>query len=198
MDPEAFWALVEDSLRHSPGHAARERYLREQLAELTPDEIVDFQAYLHTLCTRADRWDLWAAAARILGGFCSDDGFEYFRLWLIGRGRAVYELAVGAPDSLAEAPEIRRLVGRAQSTWHEDEEYPSWESLAYVAEEAYAEAVGEQDAAVFDEAVDDALLPEPLPDYLAEERWNARDEDAAMARIPKLAGAFPLTSGQAA
>ncbi|WP_217498085.1 MULTISPECIES: DUF4240 domain-containing protein [Sphingomonas] len=36
---------------------------------------------------RSYRWDLWRAAKVAKGGV-SDDGFEYFRTWLISRGRA--------------------------------------------------------------------------------------------------------------
>ncbi|HTJ69680.1 MAG TPA: DUF4240 domain-containing protein [Actinospica sp.] len=191
MDVESFWTLIEDSRAHAPGHAARGTYLRERLIDLPPAEIVDFQALVTTMLVRADRWDLWASAARILGGFCSDDGFEYFRLWLIGCGRTVYTQAVAWPDSLADAPEVRSLVGRPSSAW--DDEYPNWESLAYIAEEAYAELFGEDAADDFEDAVNGALPPEPMPDYLAEKQWSARDEEAATARIPKLAKAFPLS-----
>ncbi|HET9168766.1 MAG TPA: DUF4240 domain-containing protein [Actinospica sp.] len=193
MNTETFWTLIEDSLDHSPGHAERGRYLTARLAELSAEEIPDFQALVDNLCVRADRWDLWGAAARILGGFCSDDGFEYFRLWLIGRGRKVFEPAVADPDSLAEAPEVQRLIGRRPSAWDDDAEYPSWESLAYLAAEAYASVTGEEDEDAFDDAVAQAdVYPAPLPDYLAEQHWSASDEAAAAVRIPRLARAFPL------
>ena len=195
MDTDAFWSLIEDSLGHAPGRAERGRYLTARLAELSAAEIPAFQAHLDALCVRADRWSLWAAAARILGGFCSDDGFEDFRHWLIGRGRTVFEQAVADPDSLADAPEIRRLAGRPSSAWDDDAESPSWESLSYLAAEAYAIATGDQDEDAFDDAVADAEVdPVPQPDYLAEEQWSARDEEAAAARIPRLARAFPLAA----
>lgn len=38
-------------------------------------------------------------------GGCSDDCFDYFRAWLIGRGQATYEAALANPDSLAEIAE---------------------------------------------------------------------------------------------
>ena len=44
---------------------------------------------------------MWGAAYVIHGG-CSDDGFEYFRRWLISRGRKAYEAALADPDSLAQ------------------------------------------------------------------------------------------------
>jgi hypothetical protein len=74
---------------------------------------------------------------RIFGGWCSDDGFEYFRLWLIGQGRVIFERAVTMPDSLAAVPAIRRLAGRRRLEWNDDEEWPEWETLDYIAARAY-------------------------------------------------------------
>ncbi len=47
------------------------------------------------------RWDLWGAAFVINGG-CSDDGFDYFRGWLMLQGRDVWEAALRDPESLAD------------------------------------------------------------------------------------------------
>jgi hypothetical protein len=52
------------------------------------------------------RVDLWGAAYLINGG-CSDDGYEYFRGWLIAQGRATFERIVADPDALADLPDIR-------------------------------------------------------------------------------------------
>lgn len=82
---------------------------------------------------------------RIFGGWCSDDGFEYFRLWLIGRGRDAFEQTVAQPDALGELPEIQCLVGRHRRTWDDDKEWPEWESLDYLASQAYGRAVGDDD-----------------------------------------------------
>ena len=53
-----------------------------------------------------------------MNGGCSDDGFLYFRAWLISEGRAVFEEAQANPDSLA------RIQRR---------EYFDLESFGYVA-----------------------------------------------------------------
>jgi Protein of unknown function (DUF4240) len=42
-------------------------------------------------------WDLWGVAY-ILNGGCSDDGFEYFRAWVLSRGRSATELARSDPE----------------------------------------------------------------------------------------------------
>src|ERR1700731_1618466 len=60
-----------------------------------------FEAAFRRYLNMAYTWDLWGAASVIHGG-CSDDGFEYFRRWLVLRGRDVYEDALADPDSLAQ------------------------------------------------------------------------------------------------
>ncbi len=40
------------------------------------------------------------------GGSC-DDGFDYFRGWLIAQGRATFERIVADRDALAELPIVR-------------------------------------------------------------------------------------------
>lgn len=68
-------------------------------------EVVAFQQLLDQYMAESDRWTIMGAAVLINAG-CSDDGFDYFRGWLIGQGRAVYEAAVRDPDSLASHPQV--------------------------------------------------------------------------------------------
>ena len=61
-------------------------------------------------------------AAYVINGGASDDGFYYFRCWLIGMGRRVYEAALADPDSLADAvlPGIdaeAEIYAAAHSAW---------------------------------------------------------------------------------
>jgi len=50
---------------------------------------------------RAYRWDLWGAAYLAEGGD-SDDGFLYFRIWLVSKGRSSFEAVLDHPDDLAD------------------------------------------------------------------------------------------------
>ncbi|GAA1585730.1 hypothetical protein GCM10009678_80400 [Actinomadura kijaniata] len=61
------------------------------------------------MLTESYRGDLWGAAYLINGG-ASDDGFDYFRGWLVSQGRAVYEAALADPDSLAAVPKVREAA----------------------------------------------------------------------------------------
>ncbi len=53
------------------------------------------------MMARSYHRELWGAAYIINGG-CSDDGFEYFRGWLILQGEKSFEDALKDPESLVE------------------------------------------------------------------------------------------------
>ena len=53
----------------------------------------------------------------MINGGSSDDGFHYFRAWLISRGQAVYEAAVANPDSLAGLTEPERDDYEFEDLW---------------------------------------------------------------------------------
>lgn len=101
MSEKDFWRLIE-AVKHAAGadFNARPALLQRQLMALTPQEIQGFQQRYEALLLEADRWDLWGAADLMNGG-CSDDGFKYFRDWLISEGQKTYKAAVAQPDSLA-------------------------------------------------------------------------------------------------
>jgi Protein of unknown function (DUF4240) len=69
--------------------------------------------------TASYRNSLWAATSLINGGY-SDDGFEYFRGWLIAQGRKVFVQSVANPETLADLPVIDPAGPRAR--WLECEE----------------------------------------------------------------------------
>ncbi|GAA2780998.1 DUF4240 domain-containing protein [Streptomyces showdoensis] len=192
MDEKAFWALMGE-LRHRPGSRDdRLQWLRGELARGPAQECVAFQVELEAACDRSYRADLWSAAERILGGRCSDDGFHYFRLWLVGLGREVFEEALVSPDGLAGVPEVLRLAGRSRDSWCEAEEWPDLEALDYVAADAYEDLTGVADEgeAFFDAL--DAAQGEEAPDPEAPPREEPLDE----AGMPRLAALFPARAGR--
>src|SRR5690606_25571550 len=119
MTDAQFWKMLESTLDDDPDEQLQR--LRDRLMQLAPQEVVSFDEHIHRRLNEAYRHDLWGAAYLINGG-ASDDGFEYFRLWLIGRGQRVFESALKDPDLLAT------LVP-------EDIEDAEFESLLYVAAE---------------------------------------------------------------
>lgn len=106
MQIDQFWQLV-DTAKAKAGDdtEARVDALQSVLAGLPPAELQSFQDQYDQQIRASYRWDLWAAAYIINGG-CSDDGFRYFRDWLISEGRAVFEAALKDPDSLADLPHV--------------------------------------------------------------------------------------------
>ncbi|MFD0351088.1 DUF4240 domain-containing protein [Kitasatospora aburaviensis] len=168
MDTDAFWDVVEQCRRAADTREERLTWLEEELSRRPLADVVRFQVRLEEAVDDAYTWELWAAADRIQGGWCSDDGFFYFRLWLAGCGRAAFERALGDPDSLAELPEIRSLAGRPRSDWCETEEWPEWEELDYVAESAFARLTG-GDGVAADELDEDEVSDAFLDAVEAEE-----------------------------
>ena len=120
MDLEKFWELVERCRRQAEGKDARLAWLRSYLSRRPLTEIVAFQVCLDQATRQAFTWDLVAAAERIFGGRCSDDGFRDFGLWMVGLGKDAFERAVLDPDALADTPEVQRLAGRTWRTWGDD------------------------------------------------------------------------------
>ncbi|MCX4968893.1 DUF4240 domain-containing protein [Streptomyces sp. NBC_00654] len=131
MDETEFWELIDSTREAAEGdpedHAD---LLVERLVQLDPDSVLDFARHFEARYNRAYRWDLWGAAAVLLGG-ASDDAFDFFRCWLIGQGREVFEGALHDPDSLAGLLDDfdEELDGDA-------------EDLGYAADEAYEQLTG--------------------------------------------------------
>ncbi|WP_405454486.1 DUF4240 domain-containing protein [Streptomyces achromogenes] len=131
MDETEFWELI-DSTRQAAGGDPEEQadLLVERLLALDPERVLDFARHFEARYNRAYRWDLWGAAWLLLDG-CSDDAFDFFRCWLIGQGREVFEGALHDPDALAG------LLGEF------DEEIDGdGEELGYAADEAYEQLTG--------------------------------------------------------
>jgi len=117
---------------------------------------------------RAYTNDLWGAAYLINGG-ASDDGFYYFRCWLLGLGRDAYEAAVADPDSLAD------VVDPDDGDLHEAETYGA-------ARQAWMDVAG---------ADEDDAYPEPRePEDLVGDEWDFDDEDEVRRRLPRLAAMY--------
>ena len=138
-----FWGIIERT-RSSDGDQDRQMAaLAAELSKLPPAEIETFGAVFARLLTETYSWDLWGAAYVIMGG-ASDDVFEYFRVWLISRGREVFEAARANPNELAtlipadfdEAPDFERLAYVASGVWaertgREPSEMPTQPNMIY-------------------------------------------------------------------
>ena len=167
MDEARFWAIIEAGGRRALADPERQlAAVHRQLIKLTPEDIREFHKQFNQKLADAYTWDLWGAAYLINGG-CSDDGFDYFRAWLISRGRKVYEAAVANPDSLAGLTDPDR----------DDYEF---EDLWGASQEAYRELTGEE------------MTPVRLrsPKKPRGRRWDFDDDEQVSRRLPKLAAIY--------
>ncbi|WP_310492854.1 DUF4240 domain-containing protein [Dechloromonas sp.] len=101
MDNTWFWKLIDKSRQASDGDPAQQlEELGALLDDLSAEDIVEFQNIFNSHFQSSYTWPLWGAAY-VIGGGCSDDGFDYFRGWLISRGEKVFNAANADPDKLA-------------------------------------------------------------------------------------------------
>ncbi|MYY12923.1 DUF4240 domain-containing protein [Streptomyces sp. SID4919] len=144
----------------------------ELLAERPAEHISAAQQVLWDLMAESYRAPLWAAAYTVNGG-CSDDGFDYFRAWLIGQGREVFERVVADPDALAGLDAVREVAG----SWAELE----CERVLGVAWDAHRAATGEELPPTW------SVSYAPLdPDW----SFDFDDEREIARRLPALAALF--------
>ena len=129
MDEETFWELIQTSIEQSGGdQECQINILVLELERKKPAEIVGFRLRTDKLLYDTYNSKIWCAGYTMNGG-CSDDGFKYFRLWIISKGRNVFEAAKIDPDSLV--------------TQDEDEiEFYEFEAFWYVALTAFNNLMG--------------------------------------------------------
>lgn len=108
MDKQTLWKLI-GTARAEAGPDEVAARTAQLLAALPEGEIAAAQQVLWDLLADSYRSPLRAAAYVINGG-CSDDGFDRFRGWLLTQGEAVFTAALADPDSLAELPAVREAA----------------------------------------------------------------------------------------
>jgi Protein of unknown function (DUF4240) len=102
MTSNEFWNIIETAHQQADGdHEAQMEALESALEKLEASELIEFHNFFDEAHTVSYRADLWGAASLMNGG-CSDDGFDYFRGWVIAQGRKAFEAALENPDSLAD------------------------------------------------------------------------------------------------
>ena len=126
---DEFWAIIDSSLAQSGGNPdVQLDVLTRRLGSMTKADLLRYFKSYEAAHETAYTWPLWDAASVINGG-ASDDGFAYFRDWLIGQGRKTFEMAVRSPGSLA---------------WKAPPFEAEHEALRYVGLDAYLELTGEE------------------------------------------------------
>ena len=170
MEIELFWNLIERAFEASKGNLSKQvELLTELLAQSSVDDIAAYKTIMDNLMDGAYDASLWDAAIIINCG-CSDDGFDYFRAWLIAHGKGIYEKALVDPEVLVDLAEINE--------WATDELF------LYIAEYAYEHKTGQE-------------LPAHLYRRESPElRGTFWSEETRKNRFPKLAAKFGDCSGR--
>ncbi len=130
MDKDTFWKMVEKSRKGAEDVDGQLDKLLALVQKLDPKEILEFDRNFHECINDSFRQDLWAAAYIINGG-CSDDGFDYFLGWLIAQGREYFDAALANPERAGDRVEPGEEV--------------ECEEIWYIAARAYEEKTGKTD-----------------------------------------------------
>lgn len=157
MDQAAFWRLIDTARSGAKDDGAFIERVKVVLRNLSPRELVEFERHFGRLHAESYSWNLWGAAYLMNGG-CSDDGFEYFRAWLIAQGRRVFERATTNPDSLAG---IETSEAELEEFW-------------YLPQQIYREKTGKE------------MPHESVTRPDLGEQWDFDDPTQMMRRYPKL------------
>ena len=159
---DAFWELIEKNIGPEQLEEADFDELEAALAAMGAEGIESFDDHFLRLHTGSYSWKLWGAAYIINGG-CSDDSFDYFRAWLIGKGRSCFEAAIADPES---------LITHA-------EEGVECEDLMSIAQQAYEKVTGREE------------MPNTAHQFPElGEGWDFDDEAEMRRRYPKLCEKF--------
>jgi len=172
MRTDDFWAVIARATADRPGSPGEvaERAIAD-LAACDSEEIVAWGRHFDKVMVASGTQDLWAAAYLINGG-CSDEGFDAFRGWLIAHGREAVARSVRSPDSLADVPAV-------QAAAESGAVFEAEEVLA-VAAGAYAKATGSE-------------LPagdRPVTRPESADLWDFDNEDEMRRRLPRLSALF--------
>ena len=168
LDENLFWSIISSSLEKSNNQDSQEKFLVNYLTKLSPKEIIGFRLRTDKLLYDTYNSEMWCAGY-IMNGGCSDDSFEYFRNWLISRGKETYYNAKENPDSLI-------------SEVDEDEEYYDFEGFWYVALTAFEKVTGEN---LYDFISDDFVTNEGnYPNF--EFTWEEEEPETMQKICPKL------------
>jgi hypothetical protein len=170
MKDDQFWAIVEMA-RGSGGESEHAERLAERLKELSADQVLAFAIQFDTLVRAADSGPIWAAGVLLNAGHGSDDGFLYFRRWLIGQGRSTYFAALSDPDMLADAPVL----------WSDGRPSAEWESYGTDAADVYRAKTQRH---LYEDVA--TRIPSSVPQYSDEWHWADFDDSYMLNSLPRL------------
>jgi len=122
MDSKKFWQIIDEAREQAGNWEDMIEPLANALENLDDMEIFRWQQIYDVYQNLSYKNKLWAAAYIINGG-CSDDGFDYFRAWLTAQGKDVFIAALNDPETLADADilgesaEFEEIIGIAPDSY---------------------------------------------------------------------------------
>lgn len=185
MDIDTFWNIVEGA-RAEAAEAGEplDEVLVRQLADRPRQDLLEYAQRFGELHDTLYRWDVWAAAY-LIGGGCSDDGFTDFRAGVIASGRTWFQRVTAAPDSLAAHPDVAGTpdAGQPCGTLF-------YEEMNYAAGTAFKRITSPAES--FHEALRDACPtgPETADEADMGEGFDFEDDEEMSRRLPRLAAMF--------
>jgi hypothetical protein len=162
MDRDTFWQMIDSARARSNGDLEIEReIIIDELSQKSEKEIIEFYIIYKILLDETYLADLWNACD-LIGCGCHENGFLYFRNWLMAQGKEIFYQAVNDPEALVSivTPENRHQI--------------RFEGFSYIAPIAYENKFGYE--------FENVELPAPV--HLV---GNLLEEEKLSARFPKLA-----------
>ena len=165
MSEELFWELIQESREKSEFDSDFTEILKDKLEAMSATEIKKFQKLLLEKMNELNHWDIWALAHIVRKG-CGDDAFDYFKAWVISKGKEAFE---DVKDMKLD--KLKKLF---------QESDPQLEEFMYVAQNAYA-----------DKKYDEMPIPRVKNQPIQGEEWN---EEEVCKSYPKICEMFGYTS----
>lgn len=102
MDRAYFWKLIERSRPKNRDPEKHAEKLEVHLSKMSAEELFSFEMHVAELNQRSYDARLWDVMSILSGGGPGDDGFDYFRYWLILQGEEVYNAILEKPERIPE------------------------------------------------------------------------------------------------
>ncbi|MBO9699827.1 MAG: DUF4240 domain-containing protein [Sporocytophaga sp.] len=173
LDENLYWKIISRSIKASTSLDDQEKWLISELSKLSTEKIIGFKLRTHQLLIDSYNSDLWCAGY-IMNGGCSDDCFEYFRCWIISRGRDIYYNSKANPDYLINEANTGDLISEIKIY--------EFEGLLNVAVIAFNQKTGKE---IYD-YLDYAGLNAYDADDQLKLNWNEGSQESMKKICPKL------------
>lgn len=173
LNENLYWQIVDKSVKSSADQSEQEEFLIREIGNLTPAQMIGFRLRTDKLLYDTYNSEMWCAGF-IMNGGCSDDGFEYFRNWVISRGKETYYKAKQNPDNLIDEANAQMDVYEFESFW-------------YVALKAFEQKTGKD----LYRYIDDEKFKTKEGNYpKIEFNWKESDPESMKKICPKLFARF--------